>query len=117
MGSICLAALGGAGGAVCRSVLSRAIKRRWNTMFPAATFGINLIGSFLLGCLLARFAETWIFLLLGTGFCGGFTTFSTYQTEAAALLRGRQRMLFCFYWAGSVFCGMAAALAAIVLLS
>ena len=46
IGSIALAAAGGAAGAVCRSMISGAVKRRWNTVFPAATFAINLIGSF-----------------------------------------------------------------------
>ena len=117
IGSIVLAASGGAAGAVCRSMISGAVKRRWNTVFPAATFAINLIGSFVLGCLMCLCAGSWVYLLLGTGFCGGFTTFSTYQAEALTLLRGRQRLRFVCYWAGSCACGFLASISAMTLLS
>lgn len=117
IGSIALVAAGGAAGAVCRSAVSGAVKRRRNTAFPAATFGINLVGSFVLGCLMCLCAGSWVYLLLGTGFCGGFTTFSTYQAEAVTLLRGKRRLLFLCYWAGSCLCGFLASLGAMTLLS
>ena len=61
--------------------------------FPIQTFFINLLGCFLIGCLAAvAERETAIsprtILFLKTGFCGGFTTFSTFALETSALMEG-----------------------------
>jgi CrcB protein len=79
--------VGGAMGSVCRYAVSIQMKRVLSSEFPLATFLINLTGSFLLGMLLASNTGDMIRLLLGTGFLGGFTTFSTFQVENVALLR------------------------------
>jgi fluoride exporter len=79
--------IGGAMGAVCRYAVSIQMKRILSSEFPLATFLINLTGSFLLGMLLASNAGSVMRLLLGTGFLGGFTTFSTFQVENVALMR------------------------------
>jgi len=83
-------ALGGAIGSVARFLLSGFIQRPGGS-FPLATLLINITGSLLLGFLLeytlaapaiSREARA----LLTTGFCGGFTTFSTFSYETAKLL-------------------------------
>jgi len=79
--------IGGAMGAVCRYAVSIQMKRILSSEFPLATFLINLTGSFLLGLLLASDTGGMVRLLLGTGFLGGFTTFSTFQVENVTLLR------------------------------
>jgi CrcB protein len=79
--------IGGSIGAVCRFAISIQMKRLISTEFPLATLLINLTGSFLLGLLLASEPASLTQLLLGTGFLGGFTTFSTFQVENAALFR------------------------------
>jgi fluoride exporter len=79
--------IGGSLGAVCRYALSIQTKRIISTEFPLATFLINLSGSFLLGLLLASHTGILLQLFLGTGFLGGFTTFSTFQVENATLFR------------------------------
>ncbi|GBD91641.1 putative fluoride ion transporter CrcB [bacterium BMS3Abin04] len=68
--------------------------------FPYGTLVVNVLGSFLLGILIFGFDEKDLInpplkLLLGVGFCGGFTTFSTFSFETINLLRDTQ-----FYLAG-----------------
>lgn len=81
--------------------------------FPAATFAVNVIGSFAIGCfggLGTRFAWsecTCVFLL--TGLCGGFTTFSTFSKESLALLQAGDYCMFLLYVPGSIVCGVVAA--------
>ncbi len=77
--------IGGALGAVCRYGISVQMKRMISTEFPLATFLINLTGSFFLGLLMAASSDEPFRLLLGTGFLGGFTTFSTFQVENVTL--------------------------------
>lgn len=79
--------IGGSIGAVCRYAVSIQMKRIISTEFPLATFLINLTGSFFLGMLLASDPGSLTKLLLGTGFLGGFTTFSTFQVENVTLFR------------------------------
>ena len=77
--------VGGSFGAVCRFAFSALVKRYFSTEFPIATLSINMIGSFLLGLLVAAHPGSFNQLLLGTGFMGGFTTYSTFQLENVTL--------------------------------
>jgi CrcB protein len=84
-------ALGGAFGSAARFLLGTQIQQRAGVAFPAGTLVINITGSFLLGFLL-RYAlgseavSPEVRGLLTTGFCGGYTTFSTFSYETAAML-------------------------------
>lgn len=78
-------------GALTRSVQDTVVKARFGSEYPWGTMTINIAGGFLLGLItgLAMFAgesEQWR-IVLGAGFCGGYTTFSTAMFEAAVLLR------------------------------
>ena len=89
--------LAGAAGAVTRFVLDFAIKQRWRSPFPWATVIINVSGSLLLGVLagIVLFdggSPAWQ-TVLGTGFCGGYTTFSTASFETVRLIQQRKRVL------------------------
>jgi fluoride exporter len=81
--------------------------------FPAATFAINVSGSFVLALLVVFVLEIWppttyVRPLLGTGFCGAFTTFSTWMVDTDRLLSGRQVGTAAWYLFGSLAAGLAA---------
>jgi fluoride exporter len=84
-------ALAGALGAVSRFVVDGLLRQRWSTSFPWATLFINVSGSLLLGILtgivLFRAGSHDLTLVLGTGFCGGYTTFSTASFETVRLVQ------------------------------
>ena len=79
---------GGAAGSIVRYLLSGGILAGQTLLgFPAGTFTVNAAGSLLIGILLeASVSETLGWLLI-VGFCGGFTTFSTFSADAVRLLR------------------------------
>lgn len=107
--------LGGGMGSVLRYCVQLALHERivpYN--FPWATFTVNIVGSFLIGmfyALSARFnLATDIRLLLTTGLCGGFTTFSTFSNDSLILLKQGLHGLFLLYVVLSVALGVAAAM-------
>ncbi|MAJ51231.1 MAG: fluoride efflux transporter CrcB [Flammeovirgaceae bacterium] len=79
-----------------------------NLLFPLATFGINLIGSLLIGILMAlSFKDQTLWkLLLTTGFCGGFTTFSSFSFESLSLFKSGNIVIGLSYIFLSVFGGL-----------
>ncbi len=91
-----LLALGGIVGALCRHHGTRLIQTHIRIAFPLGTFLINLSGSFGLGLLVGVLAQhpTWpigsLSLLFGTGFCGAYTTFSSFAFETCQLWRQAQ---------------------------
>src|SRR5437867_4201937 len=95
--SVIYVGLGGAAGSVVRYALTVSVQGRAAAGFPIATLLINIAGSFLLGGLMGYFAEeatasAELRLLLTSGFCGGFTTFSTFTWETYALLRDGEHL-------------------------
>ena len=102
--------VGGGIGSLLRYGMSLAIGARG---FPVATLAANVVGCFLIGCFGAAGARfSWsetTRLLLTTGLCGGFTTFSTFSKESLALMEGGSYGLFALYAAGSVALGVTAA--------
>lgn len=105
-------AAGGAIGALARIALEREFAPspgHW----PWATFAINVAGAFLLGYFVTRLQErlplsSYRRPLLGTGFCGAFTTFSTMQVELLDMLDDRRYALAVGYAAASVAAGVLA---------
>lgn len=88
-------ALGAGLGAVCRAATDRTVTARVGpTLLPWATLAVNVVGSLLLGFVLAWpwGAPDTFRVVLGTGFAGGLTTFSTFSVESFQLIReGRPR--------------------------
>lgn len=84
-----LVMIGAAVGAPSRWLLDQTIQSRHDSVFPWGTLTINVTGSLLLGILLGSAAldhgSPELVALAGTGFCGGFTTFSTFAYETIRL--------------------------------
>ncbi|HTW16641.1 MAG TPA: CrcB family protein [Nocardioides sp.] len=76
-----LVALGAAAGSSLRYVVAQ----RWDGRFPRGTLAVNVLGSLLLGLLAALSVSGQLAALLGTGFCGGFTTYSAFAVQAHGL--------------------------------
>jgi fluoride exporter len=85
-----LVAVGAAVGAPCRWLLDRAVQGRRGGVLPVGTLVVNVLGSLLLGALLAATLRVdgpeQLVALVGTGFAGAFTTFSTFAYETVVLL-------------------------------
>ncbi|EFV78381.1 MULTISPECIES: fluoride efflux transporter CrcB [Cytobacillus] len=89
--------MGGFFGAICRLWVSQVINKRIVSRFPAATLVINLSGSLLLGIMVGSGIEGSLFMLIGTGFMGAFTTFSTFNLEAIQLHMDKRKKELILY--------------------
>ncbi len=110
-------ALGAAVGAPLRYLTDRAVQARLGSRFPWGTLTVNVVASFVLGVVVAAAAVLGpaAQAVLGTGFCGALSTYSTFGQEAFSLTaRGRARVALA-YVLGSVLAGVAAATAGFVL--
>lgn len=105
--NILLVALGGAVGSVLRYLLSSI-----NTLWPWGTFAVNVIGSLLIGLLVGLVSKGVLSpemkLLLVTGFCGGFTTFSTFANESFGMMKAGDILMTALYVGASVVIGILA---------
>lgn len=108
--------LGGGLGALLRYVFSVQIKRRYQGIFPLATFTINIFGAFVIGFLSVLFGVDWasrigtpVNAAIITGFLGGYTTFSSMQLEASHLIQNNKTLRALTYLTASTALGMAAA--------
>ncbi|MEQ9166004.1 MAG: fluoride efflux transporter CrcB [Fulvivirga sp.] len=113
--NILLVGLGGFLGSTLRYLVYIFVDKRFIGSFPLATFSVNIIGSFLLGLLVAlsfknNLSES-MRLLLAVGLCGSFTTFSTFAMENFSLLSQKDIMTAFLYISLSVIIGLAAAFA------
>lgn len=100
-------AIGGAVGCVSRFFLGSLIQLRTGASFPTGTLIINITGSFLLGFIMRYALQSGaispeVRLLLTTGFCGGYTTFSTFSYETALLIDDGEYGRAAFYASASV---------------
>lgn len=84
-----VAAAGGLG-AAARFMLDGALTARLPRTLPTATLVVNVLGSFLLGAVTGWAAAGAVRGVLGVGFLGGFTTFSTASVEVVRLMRARR---------------------------
>ena len=110
MKSFLLVFLGGGLGSGLRYLVTVAMNQ-YSKVLPFGTFAVNMIGCLLIGLVLgyAQKENTLTSnqtLLLATGFCGGFTTFSAFASENLELIRNGELFNFSIYAIGSVFVGM-----------
>jgi fluoride exporter len=102
----------GAGGAIGSMLRYGVALFSLNKLFPYHTFIVNILGSFIIGCLLGLLLkntisnEGWKFM--ATGICGGFTTFSALSLEGVELLQQERYGIFFLYFILSILLGLAA---------
>jgi CrcB protein len=111
--NILLVALGGSLGSVARFLSHKYIGSLSSHPFPTGTLLVNIIGCLLIGVFYGlsvkqNYLTPELRLLLMTGFCGGFTTFSAFTLEGMNLLQQQRVFLFLLYFAASVFIGLGA---------
>ena len=111
--SYLIVGLGGAAGSILRYGVQKLFNTQQAVAFPTATLLVNISGCFLIGILysIASRSLSWneeMKLLLMTGFCGGFTTFSAFTLEGIGLLKENKISLFVIYLTASVIGGLLA---------
>ena len=115
MKQLILVFVGGGAGSVLRFLLGRWLNTTQNGI-PYGTFAANILGSLLIGLILGWALKNNSLspnstLLLATGFCGGFTTFSTFAYENHLILKSGDFLTFAIYTLGSLVLGFAAVFA------
>jgi fluoride exporter len=98
-------------GGISRFLASRFFQHTFISSFPFGTFMVNIIGCFLIGLFYgiseqSNYISSELRMFLTVGFCGGFTTFSTFASENLALLKDGSIMHFALYTGLSVFLGI-----------
>ncbi|HEX6845462.1 MAG TPA: fluoride efflux transporter CrcB [Chitinophagaceae bacterium] len=119
--NILLVAIGGSVGSVFRYLCQKWVYQFYPHPFPWGTFLVNVAGCFLIGIFYSVSEKSNILspewrLLLTTGFCGGFTTFSAFAFENVTLLRSGDLIYFIVYILASVILGIVAVLAGIAVI-
>ncbi|NKQ51868.1 fluoride efflux transporter CrcB [Amycolatopsis sp. K13G38] len=107
--TVLLVAIGAALGAPLRYLTDRAIQARHDTVFPWGTFTVNIAGSAVLGFLTGLPGNGAVSAMLGTGFCGALTTYSTFSYETLRLAQERARFFALANIVASVVAGLGAA--------
>lgn len=101
-----LVGIGGAFGSITRFALGKYISEHSKTVFPRGTFIINVSGALLLGILVTFQNYTNVYMLLGNGFLGAFTTFSTFMYEGFNLFQEDGKFGAFKYVFGSLLLGI-----------
>ena len=115
-----LVGVGGLTGSILRYLIATFFARQAASGFPYGTLVVNLVGCFLIGVLFALsekgelLSPEWR-ILLTTGFCGGFTTFSAFSYESVQMLQDGQMLTALLYVGTSVIVGLALTYAGMLL--
>lgn len=100
-------------GGVSRYLLARFVQNNYLSSFPYGTFWVNILGCFLIGLFYgisekSQFLTSEWRMFLTVGFCGGFTTFSTFAHENLSLMKDGNFLHLALYAGFSVFLGITA---------
>ena len=111
--NLLIVGLGGGAGSILRYAVHKFFQPQSIATFPTGTLLVNIAGCFLIGILWSIASRSLIWneemkLLLMTGFCGGFTTFSAFTLEGIGLLKENKTTLFFIYSTASVVGGLLA---------
>lgn len=109
--SLILVFIGGGLGSSLRYLISKYLNA--NHIIPYGTFTVNILGSLIVGLVLGWAIKTNSLnsptnLLLAVGFCGGFTTFSSFSFENFSLIKSGDYTAFSIYFIGSLLLGLLA---------
>jgi CrcB protein len=113
--TLLLVALGAAIGAPLRYLTDRAVQARHDSVFPWGTLTVNVTGSFVLGLLTGLPVNASVAALLGTGFCGALTTYSTFSYETLRLAQTGARFYAVLNVVASIVAGLGAASLGLIL--
>lgn len=106
---ILLIGAGGFAGSILRHLTSISVARLLPGVFPWGTLAVNIIGCFIMGLVIGSVQrESGLRLMLATGLCGGFTTFSAFASENLDLLHAGNHLLFIAYTLSSILLGILA---------
>lgn len=111
--TILLVGFGGGMGSILRYLTSALVNKYIGTYFPWATFTANILGCFIVGILIGlferqQFTSPDLRFLFIVGFCGGYTTFSTFSAESLLLFQTGQSTMAFLNVAVSIITGLAA---------
>jgi CrcB protein len=111
--SLLIAGFGGFIGTILRFLVSRYFQVHSSSLFPWGTFVVNMIGCFLIGIIFGLSERTNLIspewrIFLTIGFCGGFTTFSTFSNDTFLLIQDKEWFQMILYTSLSFFMGLVA---------
>jgi CrcB protein len=113
--TVFLVVVGAAVGAPLRYLTDRFVQSRHSSLLPWGTLTVNVVGSFVLGLVAGLPASPTVLALVGTGFCGALTTYSTFGYETLRLAQQRARLLALVNVLVSVIAGLGAAAGGVAL--
>ena len=119
--SILLVGLGGGVGSILRYLTSVVVAKYFHSLFPLSTFAANFVGCLIIGLLIGLFdkfqlVDSDLRLLLITGFCGGYTTFSAFAAENLTLFQSGNYATAILYILLSIILGIAAVLLGVTIM-
>jgi len=111
--TLLLIGLGGFLGSISRFLIALGVSRYFQTILPMGTLVVNIIGCLLIGIIYSLAEQKNILspefrVFLGVGFCGGFTTYSSFAFEKFSLIKTGDFLILSIYIGASVFLGLIA---------
>jgi CrcB protein len=106
--TVLMVLLGGAVGAPMRYLTDVAVQRLHDAVFPWGTWTVNVVGCLVLGVVAGASTPGWVLSIVGTGFCGALTTFSTFGFETVRLVEDDDHAAAVWNVLGSLAAGLAA---------